>query len=159
MADYLTTNWTEKIKSNPVANLILNNNSATFKVRTLSKNASVAVGKVKQMQFNVGNENAQGIAEIQALDSLIEAFRGAKPDTNVYANDEAKEEAVEAALQKGIGTYQDYDFTVNDGDYWANTYVQDYINIDHPKLRPCYIQALSNSPLSIKPPSVFFSDV
>ena len=43
--------------------------------------------------------------------------------------------------------------------YWDNTYVKDYINIHHPKLRPNFVQALANIPLRIKEPSVFFSDL
>ena len=45
------------------------------------------------------------------------------------------------------------------GDMWANVYVDDYINIHHPKIRFDYISALASRPLQIKPPSVFFSDV
>ena len=45
------------------------------------------------------------------------------------------------------------------GDMWANTYVDDYINIHHSKIRHDYISLITGRPLQIKPPSVFFSDV
>ena len=161
MADYLTTNWTEKIKTNPVANLVLNSN--------------------KQMLYS----NLQGVLnhprEIKAGDGLFKddeididiyhAFTYNQDDFNKLKERKFSEkQAIAVARQKinqgqsqpfGIHFYTDVDEEgmVEVPDYWANTYVQDYINIDHPKLRPCYIQALSNSTLSIKPPSVFFSDV
>ena len=45
------------------------------------------------------------------------------------------------------------------GDMWAGVYIDNYTNIHHPKLREDYIQYITNKPLQIKPPSVFFSDV
>ena len=45
------------------------------------------------------------------------------------------------------------------GDMWANTYVKDFINIHHPKQRAHVIDRISRNPLSVKGPSIFFSDV
>ena len=39
-----------------------------------------------------------------------------------------------------------------------NTYVEDYIHINHPSIREDWTSALVNRPLEIKPPPFFFSE-
>lgn len=170
MADYLTTNWTEKIKFNPVANLILNGN------RTNLHNISWKT-ITNRDQYMVDGDNEDIVAFGRLPKTLTQDEMNYFKKQNI-----SKQQVIQRIKQgqmpfgffggrDGDGAAPDIDngikfYDVNDvhkdvevQDYWANTYVQDYINIDHPKLRPCYIQALGNSPLSIKPPSVFFSDV
>ena len=72
MADYLTTNWTEKIKTNPVANLILNNNFVKYKVGSLNE--------VRQIKVR----NGKDIKLISERDSFI------RTSDNVYKNTPSK---------------------------------------------------------------------
>ena len=169
MADYLTTNWTEKIKSNPVANLVLNSNRTnlhhlSWKTIT-NRNQYMQNGETKDI-FAFGRE-AQTINQNQidwfknnnvSKQQVIQKIEQGQMPFGFFGavNDDGEAPEVDPIDFYDINQI---DENVEVPDYWANTYVQDYINIDHPKLRPCYIQALSNSPLSIKPPSVFFSDV
>ena len=261
MADYLTTNWTEKIKNNPVANMILNSNRAKsydvsfrrlthvpadgpitdkylfskltdpiysfradqaeldaqkgfFKTPTgfsqeFNKiRAQEAEEERKQrekqrpvkgggMAGNKGqakpsapiapndgisgvNPNANdapigsGIALNDEADvALTTSKKVHKDDSNVNIDEEDDQKASELSGD-GIKVPKTGDIEVppedakatlmfvdkhQEGNMWANVYIDNYTNIYHPKLRYHVIDSLKKQPLSIKPPSVFFSDV
>ena len=193
MAHFLTTNWTDKIKTNPVANMILNSNRANMyrmKIYNLGfvppKGKLITKGFIKYWQdehiksegvFDVkGKKRMEGLypspAEyVQSYNSAIIAQRkedeeksGIEVKVDDYDDDasDLDNEYVDAidADKDGVGPDLRYvDDEWQEGDMWANTYVDDYINIHHPKLRPEYITLITGRPLQIKPPSVFFSDL
>ena len=194
MVDYLTTNWTEKIKTNPVANLILNNNFVKYKIGSLNEitgirgTANNLKMPSKRQRFLRTSDNAykntsnKKTIRARILDDFGDVINPVDPNAAPGDDDDDEEEnnndnvvaehdamvidadpEVEVDFVPGFYTFgqEEYEDTEPDpnADMWANTYVKDYINIHHSKLRPCYVSALSSRPLEIKPPSVFFSDV
>ena len=216
MAHFLTTNWTEKIKTNPVANMILNSNRPSvyhillrtlthhppkgryltdeyFKKYLLNDNARYDVLDEEQLEkikktyadreeFKKTYNSAILAQRLEKMeqDGIDAGIVGGDGDVNVVANanddeddlfgDEEKEEKdveYEALVESGEFGEDDVAPEILDviqeekvgGDMWANVFVNDYINIHHPKLRYDYISAMTGKPLQIKPPSVFFSDV
>ena len=232
MVDYLTTDWNHKIKTNPVANLILNSNNSGKKIRiqhrTLANLGDIGLGRFRlpydwgrtvgqpvwltENEFNylersnnprtsslqyMSDDQKDAIRDrwafplLQEHDDAIdkrrkEILRRAKiiakdrklsktktrkflkaVDVNkVGDDDEFKRDGVfkrtpteiDDELGRGM-PYHDVLETADDTDYWANCYVKDFINIQHPKLRNCHVSALSTRQVDIKPPSVFFSDI
>ena len=156
--DYLTTNWTEKMKTNPVANMVLNGRPRMlpFEFRKLTSMDNF------EQDPNTGYDR---ISKWDALESkyipenkwLRTMFHNMNEDYILQMEPDDVEELVEA--DKAIYIAHDMNQPPIDSDPWDNVYVKDYINIHHPKLRPCLISALNGKPLQIKPPSVFFSDV
>ena len=160
--DILTTNWTQKIQSNPVANCILNSNKFTL------KNYRVATA-TRLTMFNTLNlmgpqykrsRSFDGLPQEEDLEKRVLA-KIAKPTEEEVLNINKNRFNGYGILPAKYVIYDsdDDEHDVEVPDYWANTYVQDYVNIEHPKERMCYVSALSSTPLQIKPPSVFFSDV
>ena len=166
--DILTTNWTDKIKSNPVANSILNTNHVVYTRVLLDKvlrserqiqntgygtEIILDAGLPRQVWYDKdGAEYNDMKKNIPDEQNAINAFRYLTDQTRRRGGDVGR---VFVPYHIDMGNHRE----VDEQDYWANTYVQDYINIEHPKERLCYVSALSSAPLQIKPPSVFFSDV
>ena len=181
MATYLNTNWTEKIKTNPVANRILNSNKTTIRpvafhfvdrysttLGTLRED--VDKGHREDVDIKKWEDFKQNyLTNRQLRDKIEDKRRATRKERQKYFDEKGTYmPAAAPSHQWGMlpaWVYEAYENGQYDEentrilDYWANTYVKDYINIDHPKLRPCYISAMSKNPLHIKPPSVFFSDV
>ena len=158
--NYLTTNWTEKMKSNPVANKILNKKKRKYYhmiiypftgQNDLNEDDKFDTGFLLETNRGWFNEKGRdnmrfsekfkSKAEIENMDltNVPNEYDDEEDHKLVYINNEKEE--------------------IHRQKYFAHTYVNDYINIHHPKERICYVSALSSKPLSIKPPSVFFSDV
>ena len=231
MAHFLTTNWTQKIKTNPVANMILNSKrpkSYRVAMRKLTKRPGE--GKLMTNRFMaqfLGPEEDVEIVDEEEFKAKLETYATIPQRREVHnkiimakrQEDELKlaEEAKKDGAGDGSGIalgdagdvavvvggagdggddddvddeddddvlgavkkYNDNDFDdavsvdseygseeylvdgeeIIGGDMWENVYVDDYINIHHPKLRPHFIDLISQKPLQIKSPSVFFSDV
>ena len=173
--DYLTTNWRDKMQTNPVANMILNNprNKIGYitKVRGLTQlpaNRDVVardfveyhgdpqialisdrsgVIPINDPLFTIAKEHYPTQTELlNAINRLRRANAGR--NWNDYAEEKYKE-----------GQWIEISDVWGKKQMWNKTFVNDYINIDHPKRRVHLIDAIANKPLQIKPPSVFFSDV
>ena len=181
MATYLNTNWTDKIKTNPVANKILNSNKTTIRpvvfhyVHEYDRNSGRLAedrdaahrADVDLKKWDIFKQNNQ--TNRQLVERIMDKRNATREERQQHYNNTGKDWP-EAAKdnQWGMlpawtyyadedGDYDEHNVTIQD--YWSNVYVKDFINIDHPKLRPCYVSAMSRNPLQIKPPSVFFSDV
>ena len=223
MAHFLTTDWTKKIKTNPVANMILNSHRPKLydiKLYQLShhpgpgkkiskrffhkyKGSAVRDDTLTEERFKDNFETAYASFPQyeQSYNSAIDAAKGivaGQGDENANDGDDVAVVAIRGGAGAGAGQGDenanendnaaivldgekkdddddgdaveiDYDnddvqpiYEVDErvgGDMWANVFVDDYINIHHPKLRYDYISALASKPLQIKQPSVFFSDV
>ena len=191
MVDYLTTNWTEKIKNNPVANKILNKNKIpavryrSTRIDTHSfgagnivtdlhgpnlgggiftdpqifakKNFSKIQGQkihsgewnvsdTKQRIMDIHNTKQKKVNDWNANLDFLNDFMEYKDDIPWTEMPDYYHELIPSGM-------------IEDDDYWQNMYVNDFINIHHPKLRIDHIQALSSQPLHIKEPSTFFSDI
>ena len=196
MAHFLTTNWTDKIKTNPVANMILNSHRPKlYRIQLQELTARPAKGKLMTNAFL--NEYLSGPVRDETVDEekFLEvkgtyatvSERQLAHNTVILAErasaDEKKDDDDDVVIALGgaggiAAPLDDNDLKDADeygeldgedplltyeemkgGDMWANTYVDDYINIHHPKLRHDYITLITGRPLQIKPPSVFFSDV
>lgn len=201
MAHFLTTDWTHKIKTNPVANMILNSNQAkNYRVTLRELRAVPGKGKLMTDAFlrkylspeYVRDEivDSEGLEKIrnayatpsqrqEAHNKIILASRGGA-EVEMKDDDDVGIVAVGGAAGRVVKV-DDNDFSdaveydsddeidgedillsyeqASGSDMWANTYVDDYINIHHPKIRHDYVSALTGKPLQIKPPSVFFSDL
>ena len=241
MAHYLTTNWTEKIKNNPVANMVLN--SKNYKIwnvtlRSLThappfghKMTEEFIQKHSTDQvftFESENRKQHFVERFETQPEVIQMFNdrnrvggyvkskrvkrrqqrqrqreqidimgmlAAGDDVDVVAN-EGDDVGIVGVPQRNRGK-DEIDADANDddedegpdvggllfydeddlesldeddlqivyeddpvtGDMWANMYVKDFINIHHPKQRVHIIDRIKTSPLSVKPPSVFFSDI
>ena len=175
--DYFTTNWTEKMKTNPVANVILNP-KATNQVRLTwwgyIPNEDVLVNAEEYSFVDIA-KRAQ-VAEYyydpkewkepkfwgtQLMKNMVvekskanELARHEEDPSQVFAN----ERKIDSG-DYGNNEFVELEKHVDHQEYFNNTIVQDYINIHHPKLRLDYVQAIKAQPLQIKPPSVFFSDI
>jgi hypothetical protein len=163
--DILTTNWTEKIKTNPVANCVLNSNRYDF-ARVRYNRPLQRASQIQRNRDGDGIEhiNSFGGAEKRMrVDHIKDFLNGKLSESQAIAKGHAEIAAHDARRWGWDFRFYDepdqYEADVEVPDYWANTYVKDYINISHPKIRPCYVSAMSSQPLQIKPPSVFFSDV
>ena len=183
--DYLTTNWTEKIKTNPVANKILNGNkSQTIRHVSLARASEynfednelddIDMNDIVRNEINMNDWNAfvsQHNTEEQIINKIQKRYRGRRNQMQRRRNNNKDPEVQQQEFEKmhddkyggyGILPAWFYDYNPDEekrSTYWDNVYVKDYINIAHPKLRTCYVSAMSKNPLQIKPPSVFFSDV
>ena len=210
MAHFLTTNWTEKIKTNPVANMILNSHRpklynirlyglshhppkgkkmtkdfinkyqgrpvreetlneedfkefiskyASFDQRIKSHDSVVAAQQLELIAKDGGDAGiaGSGIAVGDDDDVVVVADRGSGEEEKgeIVGDGAIKLEGDDLENEPYIYHYEE----TRGGDMWENVFVDDYINIHHPKLRYDYISALTGKPLQIKPPSVFFSDV
>ena len=251
MAHFLTTNWTEKIKTNPVANLILNNNKKPPKYRIRLQTLTHKPGPKKyatgaflnKFLGPVGRDDIVTAEELEPItavyptrgeymesyNSAIKAVLKEEAEKKVGDGDDdddvvvasvgrpsgrdpalepvhvgplrvggakagiglardskaqdaevarmkksgivvAKKSAIDNIDHKNFDDAVEYDSDdsapeildvdeINQNSMWDNVYVNDYIHIQHPKIRYDYINALAGKPLQIKPPSVFFSDV
>ena len=183
MAHFLTTNWTEKIKTNPVANMILNSNRRNlYQVNLTKLEYFPAKGKkinkgfiqywldeVPDESHTFDDENFSRIKKlypsrkqyIHTYNKVVDAQRKADADAGIEVKEPDEDDYTDAADVPEIHqpTLMDVEDEWQEGDMWANTYVDDYINIHHPKLRHDYVTLITGRPLQIKPPSVFFSDV
>ena len=167
MSHLLTTDWTTKIKSNPVANKILNKNryppppSFSKVKKNLWSNWSQP-----QTKFDYGLNDAGSTFNFGLNDDNDDARSSSRYSelgwdfTMNHHIDRYAERNQEEEYYKQYDEVDDHDDNgFKHGNYWDNTYVQDMINIHHPKIRPCYVAALRGQPVGVKPPSVFFSDV
>ena len=173
MVDYFKTNWTEKIKRNPVANKILNpktnygglvvrqavldnyefeNNHTKTKIKKIQKTKGDGFYVTEQRLKNLLNDKDRPPTE----NEIIQQYH--KQVEDVRLGKIAAHSVVLPPKNSVIITADPTDKHFQEPDYFGNMYV-DFMNIHHPKLRVDYIQALSSQPLNIKPPSVFFSDV
>ena len=228
MAHFLTTDWTHKIKTNPVANMILNSHrpklyrmklheithhpeEGSYMSRAfVSKYSTVERDEILTAEdFKNATDTWATIPEyLETYNSVIQADedgdekKGDDDDVAIVVRkigdkgdgDKGKIKGKEKGGIVGVAAHpvakkKDGDGIVNvevkrkatlenaqeldedeyelalsyeelqGGDMWANTYVNDYINIHHPKIRMDYVTALTGRPLQIKQPSVFFSDV
>lgn len=173
--DYLTTNWRDKMQTNPVANMILNNPKGRTKIGYVGKIKGLTVlpaGVVKPNHF-VEYSGDPMIAILDEFeinhpdDFMIAASKKKYPTQTELMN--AYNRIKEANPNMKWEDYQEEKYKdgrwIEISDVWAKknmwnkTFVNDYINIEHPKRRVHLIDAISSKPLQIKPPSVFFSDV
>ena len=212
MAHFLSTNWTEKIKTNPVANMILNSHRPKLyrvKLHQLTHNPAegdyITSGFINKFtdkdvrdeiitakQFKRTRRAYSTIPEyIRSYNSVVAAdddsddddvavaavrggagvgdkgqvFDGpAKDEKGIMGVEVKRKPDLDKAREIDEDDYDDENLLLSyeelqGGDMWANTYVNDYINIHHPRIRIDYVTALTGKPLQIKPPSVFFSDV
>ena len=172
--DYLTTNWRDKMQTNPVANMILNNPrnkiGSVTKIRGLPRlpadrdvvprdfvqyHGDQHIALINDMGFKRPNDALFIAAKEEyptqtELMNAINRIRRANPGRpwNEIAEEKYRE-----------GRWIEIADVWGKKQMWTKTFVNDYINIDHPKRRVHLIDAIANKPLQIKPPSVFFSDV
>ena len=169
--DILTTNWTEKIKTNPVANLTLNSNKANLRY-VYFQQADRYDDKYGYLDYDFRNSTLEKVekstwGEIKTQHESEDQLKHRIQEKRIKGGQRARRRRRDGNQNEdGILPSTFYEYNPEEDqedevipDYWANTYVADYINISHPKIRPCYVSALSRTPLQIKPASVFFSDV
>ena len=193
--DYLSTNWTEKMKTNPVANKILNPNKvhnmlftrSSYKNKDYVRNEKGELIDIKgkiiysriypssywfnppseaQDAFNKRMANIKKqklihqIRRDEKWGSNWSSYNWARKSRLNYGFDEEDEDENNNNENEQEEHYATYETLESDKhEYFANTYIDDYTNIHHPKLRLDYVQAIKAQPLQIKPPSVFFSDI
>ena len=158
--DYLTTNWTEKIKTNPVANAMLNSKKYTFTGVIFGKKLQAPYQIQESGRITGGGVGRQALIRSDEWEEFERQFPDEKDAPEIYMNTRRQFASRNFPVDKASVQYhvKTGDIFKSEDDYWDNLAV-DYINISHPKNRPCYVSAMSSHPLQIKPPSVFFSDV
>ena len=172
--DYLTTNWRDKMQTNPVANMILNNPKHKigykFKIRSLTHLPGGRAAAARDFVEYYGDPMIglrDNVDFVPINDPLFKITKEQYPTQTELLN------AINRLRRANAGrNWDDYaEEKYKDGHWieiadvwgkkqmWTKTFVNDYINIDHPKRRVHLIDAIANKPLQTKPPSVFFSDV
>ena len=166
------TNWTHMMKTNATANRLLNTRigDSTFfvtpAIATKPASLRVTLGELigfdeKSNKPQFQNEETRTMSEKQFA-SAYNKLESMKNTTDNQLNDKDIgsviitavdiNEGVEGRIKKSEEiTSEDMDSILN------NTYVKDYLNIHHPSIRVDLTSSLTNQPLQIKPPPVFFS--
>ena len=165
------TNWTEKMKTNATANRILNTPIGDSTFFSPPDFDGVKRYKVKVGQFD-GQFDDQSSDE-KASEELKPKFTNITYDTMTETQYNARKSQYDALLKPEHITkktpgkqvilldLEEIEATkAEESDSYSimnNTYVKDYIHINHPSIRQDWTSALTNKPLLIKPPPFFFS--
>ena len=169
------TNWTHAMKTNATANRLLNTRigDSTFFVVpeiaakkpfiSLTMAEFIGLDKEKKPQFTGYAEHTWYDFEKAAkhMESIMKSPEITEKDVKdltdaergkivAVSNDEFKGEPARIKEPEEI-TSEDMDSILN------NTYVKDYLNIHHPSIRVDLTPSLTDHPLQVKPPPVFFS--
>ena len=121
----------------------MNNRDVAARKGAIADNAREAQQFAQQSEVEVRTGNGRGNAIINISDD----------------DDASSEGELQDVSEQNIVVGFDAGETGGSSGMWDNVYVDDFINIHHPKLRGHYIDSLTGRPVQIKPPSVFFSDM
>ena len=164
MNDIFTTNWHNKMKTNPTANLILNNNRTTirkniFDYTELNKH---------RFDANTGEIDLFPFQQFKGADLYADTLSILLQTGQITTKEQLKEKILKSGDYMDVWSFtgkkywdpeslHEYEVPDPEADMWANVYIDNYTHIHHPKLRPHLIDIITKQPLNIKEPSVFFS--
>lgn len=168
------TNWTQKMKTNATANRLLNTpigESSFFSPPDIGEpQVMIKLGQFGGMiQKKNDNEEDESKAmfeeepsftNVQYLNTTLRQYTSEKSkfDSMIKPEEVTKSTDPQGIVLLDIKFGKHYEREESDfHSIMNNTYVSDYIHINHPSIRQDWVSQWTNKPLVIKPPPHFFS--